>query len=225
VVIAKDHPRAPAKLVDSAVTVDAPQLTLSGTTFVPGTEISIKLSAPISSKPTDRAWITLVEATKPASEYGVWGYLDDGAVTAHFKAPAKLGAYQIRLHTHYPAKSTNVVRTVALEVVATQPGTVAATPLDKQKFTLASSSVKRGDKVLVTFATELRPILHERFWLTIVAKGSADGTWGSYQYVPDGARTLEIRPPVAGDFEVRLHGNYPTLSTHVVDRHPLHVDE
>ena len=71
----------------------------------------------------------------------------------------------------------------------------------------------------------MHPILHERFWITIVAKGSPDTTWGSYQYVPDGAKSVEMHPATAGDFEIRLHGNYPTLSTHVVDRHAIHVDE
>ena len=215
---------APTK-VPPLVASDAPELHLSGTTFVPGSNILIRLSAPISSKPTDRAWITLVEADKPASDYGTWGYLDDGEVEAHFKAPAKLGAYQIRLHTNYPAKSFNVRRAVAFEVVAVQPTSNAVTPLAQQKFSLAATSFKRNDKALVTFATALHPAPHERFWITLVATGSADTTWGSYQYVPDGARTIQMQLPATGDYEIRLHANYPAQQTNVVDRHAIHVDD
>jgi hypothetical protein len=67
---------------------------------------------------------------------------------------------------------------------------------------------------------------NERFWVTIVEVGAADDTWGAYDYVPPGARRMQLAAPARpGDYEVRLHGNYPTKTTNLIHRVPLRVAE
>ncbi|MBA3821753.1 MAG: hypothetical protein H0X17_22910, partial [Deltaproteobacteria bacterium] len=63
------------------------------------------------------------------------------------------------------------------------------------------------------------------FWITVVPAGASADTWGSYQYVPDGARAIALDlPTVAGAYELRLHANYPKQTTNVVHQLPIRVD-
>ena len=139
------------------------------------------------------------------------------------KAPAKPGAYEVRLHTDYPAKSYNVQHAVALMV-----GPEAApqvTPPSAQRFTLAAATLKPGAKIHIAFATALHAAPREQFWVTIVDAGAADSTWGVYEYVPPGARHMQLTAPAKpGDYEVRLHANYPTKTTNLVHRVAIHVE-
>ena len=70
----------------------------------------------------------------------------------------------------------------------------------------------------------MRALKTERFWITIVKYGMADNTYGIYEYLPDQVTRLRIdAPPALGDYEVRLHANYPTKTTNVVFRVPITV--
>ena len=61
--------------------------------------------------------------------------------------------------------------------------------------------------------------------MTVIEKGKADSEWGSYLYVPVGAKGLELgKPAAAGAYEVRLHANYPSKSNNVVKRLELIVE-
>ena len=98
------------------------------------------------------------------------------------------------------------------------------TPLSAQRFHLAAATVHAGAKIDVRFATALHAATGERFWITVVKADEASSAWGSYEYVPDGARRMQLTAPTAaGDYEVRLHGNYPTKTTNVVHRVAIHV--
>ena len=63
---------------------------------------------------------------------------------------------------------------------------------------------------------------NERDFVTIVPKGSREGTYGGYQYVK--AAALKLKAPVKpGEYEVRLLGAdtpYPTLASR-----PIRIDE
>ena len=66
----------------------------------------------------------------------------------------------------------------------------------------------------------------ERFWVTVIQPGDADDKYGKYEYVPDGARKMLFEMPKEdGDYELRLHANYPTKSTNVVQRVKIHVGD
>jgi hypothetical protein len=90
---------------------------------------------------------------------------------------------------------------------------------------LAASTIKVGAKPAVDFGAPMRAHTGERFWLTVIPKGSEDSEWGQYGYVAVGAKTMELpAPEKAGDYEVRLHARYPTQSSNVVLRLPLKVE-
>jgi hypothetical protein len=138
-------------------------------------------------------------------------------------APSEPGKYEVRLHTDYPAKATNLRYAVAF-TVDTHAIAADETPRSQQRFTIATATPRAGGKLDVAFATPLVPAAGERFWITIVATGAPDTEYGAWQYVPDGARaiTLDV-PDKAGEYEIRLHANYPRLSTNVVHRAAIHV--
>jgi hypothetical protein len=203
---------------------------------VAGDPIEIRFDAPVSSPSTNRAWVAVAPTGTPESTYLDWKYVDDHATKVALTAPSKEGAFEIRLHTEYPAKKFHIVHAEPFEVKAASAAPAAParapikvatpeTPLSKQRFSLAETTVRGGDKLFVTFATALQAASGEQFWITVVKQGSPDSTWGSYQYVPAGASTMKLVAPIAaGDYEARLHGNYPTKSTNVVYRVPFHVD-
>jgi hypothetical protein len=208
-------------------TVAAPTFRLDARSYAPDAAIEIRFGAPISSKPQSRAWITVIEADRPESAYGAWSYLDDGATVATLKAPPKPGAYQVRLHTDYPARTFHVRHAVAFTVVPEKAQAEAeVTPVSEQRFTVAGKTLHAGARISVTFAVALRAAPKEQFWITVVEAGAADNTWGAYEYVPAGARRIQLAAPAKpGNYEVRLHANYPTKSTNVVHRVAITVED
>jgi len=218
---------APAKPPSSpqAVALAAPTFRLAASSYAPGAAIQIRFAHAISSTPDNRAWVAVVERGAPGSSYGTWKYVDDRASSAVLEAPRKDGAYEVRLHTDYPAKSYNVVHAepfTVTTVAITDPG---ETPRAEQRFTVASKSVRSGARIDVRFAAPMHAASGERFWITIVARDTPDSTWGTYEYVPEGARGLKLEAPAAaGDYEVRLHANYPKQTTNVVHRATIRVE-
>ncbi|HEY0478524.1 MAG TPA: serine/threonine-protein kinase [Kofleriaceae bacterium] len=226
------RPRHPAhRPVAAAKPSTAPGFRLNATSYAPGDTIELRFAAPVSSRPNNRAWITVIEADRPASAYGVWAYLDDGVTVATLKAPSAPGAYEVRLHTDYPARTFNVQRAVAMTVgperaeADTDTGP-RVTPVSEQRFRVAAKTLHAGSRIDVTFAARLRAAKGEQFWITIVDAGAADTAWGAYEYVPAGARQIQlVAPAKPGDYELRLHANYPTRSTHVVHRAAIRVED
>ena len=95
----------------------------------------------------------------------------------------------------------------------------APTPLARQNFAVSSHQLSRGDKITVQFVEPLRAANGERFWITVAGASTADSTWGAWKYVPDAAKSIVLDVPgPPGDYEVRLHANYPKRSNNVVHR-------
>jgi hypothetical protein len=98
------------------------------------------------------------------------------------------------------------------------------TPRSGQRFSIART-VPPGGKASLRFPGPLRAAPNERFWATVVEAGTADDRWGQWDYVPDGARTFSLGvPDKPGAYEVRLHANYPKLTTNVVHRAAIRVE-
>jgi hypothetical protein len=214
---------ATASAAPTLATDDAPSFHLGAPTYAAGEDIAIRFTAPVSSTEDRRAWITVIGADQPPSAYGAWSYLDNGATSATLKAPAKPGAYEVRLHTDYPARTFNVRRTVP--VMVAPEAAPQLTPPSAQRFTVASAKLSPGAKLNVAFATALHAAPNEQFWITIVDAGAGEATWGAYDYVPPGARRMQLTAPSKpGDYEVRLHANYPTKSTNLVHRVAIRVE-
>jgi hypothetical protein len=206
--------------------IAAPTFRLAASSYAPGAAIQIRFAQAISSTSNSRAWVTVAGRGTPESSYGTWKYVDDHATAAVLEAPAKDGAYEVRLHTNYPAKSYNIVHAEPFTVATVAIADSGETPLAEQRFTVGSKAVRSGDRVEVRFAAPMHAASGERFWITIVAQGTADTSWGTYEYVPAGARRMKLAAPTAaGEYEVRLHANYPKQTTHVVHRAALRVGD
>jgi hypothetical protein len=218
----------PAQPIQIAASPAAPPtFTLDHQTYVPTEAIEIHFNAPLASPDGSRAWITAVEAGAAPTSYGSWEYVEDHARTATIKAPDKPGKYELRLHTDYPKLSTNmrfaVGFTVADQTAPAQPA-AGVTPPSRQRFSLGSAQVRKGSPVEVRFAQPMVAQKGEQFWITIVEHSKPDTEYGAWQYLPPGARAISLTAPAtAGDYDVRLHGNYPTKSTNVVFRSALSV--
>jgi eukaryotic-like serine/threonine-protein kinase len=198
---------------------------LESTTVAPGEPIVIKFPGRMSSKANSRAWVTVIEAGKPPSAYGTWEYVADGATTAKLAAPTKPGSYEVRLHTEYPTKSTNVVHSAAL-VVDEQARPKPPAQTTKFRFHVKAQAAAAGEPIELVFAQPMVAAPGEKFWVTVVKPGDADDTYGKYEYVPEGARKMLFEMPKApGDYELRLHANYPTKATNVVHRVKIHVGD
>ena len=223
--VAVKPPAAPASTAPTAPTQIAtsgtPTFSLDAKAYGPGEPIAITFPAAMSSKPDDRAWVTVVAAGKPPTEFGTWEYVADGAATAKLVAPKQPGSYEVRLHTGYPAKRTNVVHTVPFTVAAA----AARTPATAYRFHLeGGKTVHAGDKVELVFAQPMDALPGEKFWVTVVKPDLAADRYGAYDYVPPGARKMLFEvPKEPGDYELRLHANYPTKATNLVHRVKIHV--
>jgi serine/threonine protein kinase len=199
---------------------------LEATTFAPGAPIVIKFPGPMPSKGNNRAWVTVIEPGKSPASFGAWEYVADGATTAKLAAPTTPGNYEVRLHTEYPKKSHNIVHTAPITVddqakPATQPAAAA-----KYRFRIKGKTAAPGEPIELVFAQPMDAAPGEKFWVTLVKPDEADDKYGKYEYVPEGARKmLFAMPKEAGDYEIRLHANYPTKPTNVVHRVKIHVGD
>jgi hypothetical protein len=201
----------------------APAMRLNAASYASGTTIEIHFAAAIRSTPQSRAWVTVAQAGTPASSYGVWSYVEDGAESITLKAPDAAGAYELRLHTDYPKQSFNVRQMVPFTITAATA--VAVTPLGEQRFSLAASAVQPGAPLELRFSAALHAAPGERFWIAVTPLDAPDTASGSWKYVPDAARRAQlVAPSEPGDYEVRLHANYPTKATNVVDRVTVRVE-
>jgi serine/threonine-protein kinase len=98
---------------------------------------------------------------------------------------------------------------------------VPASTLSPELFTVT----KAGTSVTLVFPAPLVAKQGEQYWAAIVAVGKPDSEWGEWAYVPQSARKMTLKAPAdPGEYEVRLHGNYPTRSYNVVHRVRIRVD-
>ncbi len=190
--------------------------------YATGGSITVRFSAPMPSPSNNRAWVTVIAAGARPDQYDKWTYVEDRATTAVLPVPMSPGAYEVRLHTDYPQRSTNLRESVPITV---RDGAGAA-PAPEARFMLASKVVRVGELVEITFPGPLTPAPGEQFWITSIEKGAPDTKYGAWEYVKAGARELSFRvPKTPGDYEIRLHANYPRLSTNVVHRASIRVED
>ena len=102
---------------------------------------------------------------------------------------------------------------------------VAPAIASSEHFSVSPRTVAGGQAVTLRFPAPLVAKHGERYWAALVQVGKPDSEWGVWSYVPAGARTIALKAPTAaGDYEVRLHGNYPTKSYNIVHRVTVHVE-
>lgn len=92
------------------------------------------------------------------------------------------------------------------------------------KMSLAKASVAAGTTVRVTFDGPMKALPGEKYWITIVDAAAGPTAYTSYKYLDPDATSIDLAAPaVAGDYEVRLHGNYPTQTYNLLLRTKLTV--
>nr|MBA3502685.1 serine/threonine protein kinase [Deltaproteobacteria bacterium] len=208
----------------TAVSDGEPRFVLDKQTYAPGEAVRLAFAQPVPSYGTRRAWVTIVEAGRSPESYGGWEFLPDKARAAKLQAPMVAGAYEARIHTDYSTRQYNLRHRVRFVVSTASVVDDAATSLAKQRFSLARTTFKPRDTITLTFPTSLHALQHERFWITIIDADAADTSYGVYEYVADKATSVSLSAPTRpGDYEVRLHANYPTKLTNVVFRSRVEV--
>ena len=199
------------------------RFTLDKPSYRPGEKVTFKFPGPVSSSGSHKAWVTIVNEGAVDTQYGTWTFVADGGRSVELQAPAVAGTYEARVHTDYSAMSFNLRHRVKFAVKVDTPTDTVTAPA-KQRFALAKTRFALREEVHVTFPTKMHAIKGERFWITIVNASFGDNRYGEYEYVPDQATTMKLNAPGApGDYEVRLHANYPSLATNVVFRVPITV--
>lgn len=88
----------------------------------------------------------------------------------------------------------------------------------------APKTATPGSPVVVTYKEAMPSPTESRYWITIIDPGAADSEWGAWVYVEDGATSTTLTAPeTPGNYEIRLHANYPAKPFEVVQRSPLTV--
>ncbi len=221
---AKPPPSPPAE-----TGTPVPKFTLASEVFAPGATIVFNFEKPVPSSGAHRAWVTIVEEGQPKDTYRAWEYVADQARTASIKAPLNPGRYEARVHTDYSTMSTNLRYSVKLRIAgdppSERPSTGDGTPLAKQRFSITATTFAPKATAQLAFAAPMHARSGERFWVTVVRADLPDTAYGAYEYVPDGAWTMPLVMPAApGDYEIRLHANFPTKSYNVVHRTIVRIE-
>ena len=82
----------------------------------PGARIEITFPTALHALPGEQFWVTIVKAGEPDATWGTYDYVPAGGTWASLDAPKVPGAYEVRLHAHYPKKTTNVVYRVPIRI-------------------------------------------------------------------------------------------------------------
>ncbi len=90
-------------------------------------------------------------------------------------------------------------------------------------FTLQKAVFARGEDVVVTFNQDMTAPPGQKHWITLAKPGDVESAWGVWHYVPQSARTDVLKPPTAGEWEIRLHDVYPRNASKVMARQRITV--
>lgn len=83
---------------------------------------------------------------------------------------------------------------------------------------------KVGETLEVRFSAPMTALPGEKYWITIVELGAPDSAYGEYTYLEPDATQAQVRAPTkSGLYELRLHGNYPTKATNLLQTVRLQV--
>ena len=121
---------------------------------------------------------------------GVVGVLD-AAASVTMTAPSEAGKYELRLHGNYPKKSFNVVQRATINVGGAL-------------FAVDKPSAAPGATVRIRFPSPMHSVAGDQYWITIAPAKSADSEWGTWKYVDDGATSVDLTAPAAGEPMYRI---------------------
>jgi hypothetical protein len=185
-------------------------------------------SSALSPRKMEQYWITVVPAKTKDTTWGAYQYLKAGAKEATLKAASVTGAHEVRLYARNPLASSLLIHRQKLTVTAAKTDeTTDEIPMDlATTFSLQKKTLQIGEAPVATFNSPLKPRPKEQFWITIVKFGAKDNDWGLWQMLGSGDKQATLKmPTAAGDYEVRLHGRYPTKNSMIIHRQKLTVDK
>ncbi|MEW5738036.1 MAG: transposase [Myxococcota bacterium] len=198
-----------------------------------GTGFTLRFNKPMKAQPGEKFWVTIVFATAGDKEYTSYKYLEPDATSIDLAAPAVPGEYEVRLHGNYPTKTYNLIDRLKFKSTQGDPSaepeledaaTVAPLPEDKgatsKMMSVAKARLDAKARFTLRFPKALKAKKNEKFWIAISSPSTADADYLTYEYIEvAGAKSIELSAPdAAGEYELRLHGNYPTKKVNVVDR-------
>ncbi|MCA9677514.1 MAG: hypothetical protein KC464_20995, partial [Myxococcales bacterium] len=114
-IAAAEAPPATAD-ADAETPASLQRFTIADRTVHGGDKIELRFAAPLVAAKGERFWATIVAAGQPDSSWGSWSYVAAAARTVTLTAPATAGAYELRLHAHYPRKTSDVVHRETIQV-------------------------------------------------------------------------------------------------------------
>lgn len=83
---------------------------------------------------------------------------------------------------------------------------------------------KVGETIEIRFSAPMTALPGEKYWITIVPLGAPDSAYGDYTYLdPDTTKAQVKAPDKPGLYDLRLHGNYPTKTTNLLQTVHLQV--
>ncbi len=178
-----------------AASVNAPAKVAAGAKF--------KVTWKGPGNPLD--FVTIVKAGAAERQYGPYAYASKGT-TLELTAPDQPGSYEVRYLTG---------QTYATLGSATV--TVAANSASLQ----APASAVAGSVFAVSWKGPDNPL----DYITIVAPGAAEGSWGGYEYTAKGNPARLLAPLVAGRHELRYSTgqSHATLARAAIEITPAKV--
>jgi hypothetical protein len=84
--------------------------------------------------------------------------------------------------------------------------------------------VATGEDVVVVFDDTLSGRATNQYWVTLQPRGAPISDTTGRIVLERTDRAVHLRTTLPGDFEVRLHGQYPKEEQHVVARVPIKVE-
>ena len=114
--VAHAVPFTVAALAESSDPQTRERFSLADSSVAPGAKIAIIFPGPMIAQANEKYWVTVVAATAADSAYDAWDWVAPKARGATLVAPSTPGSYQVRLHSRYPTKTSNVVFRAPLTV-------------------------------------------------------------------------------------------------------------
>jgi hypothetical protein len=91
--------------------------------------------------------------------------------------------------------------------------------------TLEAAIVTAGGHAVIKFDRPVYSPPNAKSWVAVAKVGAPDSSYETWTYLEDGVQTAQlVAPTQPGDYEVRMHDDYPQQTYHVVARLPFKVE-
>ena len=155
---------------------------------VAGSVLKVTFSGAPASQGGGKSWIGVAQTTDPDDAYLDYQYVTGASGSVTLNVPAEEIAYELRYHLANPDGGSRVIGRSA-----------PFTPRRVGASLKAPAEVVAGSPVTVTWTGPN----NARDYVTIVAKGAAEGSYIDYKYTNTGNPLTLATPVQEGDYELR----------------------